>query len=109
VRIARAALLLDQCGRAADLEGAAHLVEAVAVIAHQLASLRDIAELLGQLQQGQFSLGTLRERSHLGTPDSSWCGNHGSIPETRVAAPGINSIRCQAGISQLSENNKSSS
>jgi len=109
MRITRPAFLLDQCSDAADLKGPPDLVEGVAVVAHQLAGLRYVAEFLGQLQQGEFSLGTLRERSYLGTPDSSRCGSHESTPETRVAAPGIYSVGCRAGISQLSENNKNSS
>src|SRR5690606_23662123 len=68
VRVARAALLLDQSGDAVDLEGMAHLVEGVAVVAHDLAGFGDIAELLGKLQQRHLPLGTLRERSHSGTP-----------------------------------------
>src|SRR6185312_488908 len=39
VRVTRAALLLDERGDTADLKGALHLVERVAVVAHQLASL----------------------------------------------------------------------
>lgn len=50
VRMPRPALLLDEGGHAADLEGPAHLVEGVAVVAHDPAGLRDVAELLGQLQ-----------------------------------------------------------
>lgn len=67
MRIARAAFFFDQRGDATDLEGTAHLVERIAVIAHQLAGLGDVAELLGQLQLGQFSLGTLGKRSRLGS------------------------------------------
>jgi len=70
VRMPRSALLLDEGGHAADLEGPAHLVEGVAVVAHDLAGLRHVAELLGRLQQGQLPLGTLRQRGHLGSPDS---------------------------------------
>jgi len=39
VWVSGAALLLDERGDAADLEGALYLVERVAVVAHQLASL----------------------------------------------------------------------
>jgi hypothetical protein len=51
VRVARSALLLDERGHAADLEGALHLVERVAVVAHQLAGFRHVAELFCELQQ----------------------------------------------------------
>jgi hypothetical protein len=64
VRVARAALLLDECGHAANLEGALHLVERVAVVAHQLAGFRNIAELLSELQQGQFPSGTVAGGGH---------------------------------------------
>jgi len=60
------AFLFDQGSDAADLEGTTNLVEGVAVITHYLAGLGHVAEFFGQLQQGQFPLGTLRERSHLG-------------------------------------------
>jgi hypothetical protein len=46
------------------IKGATNLVERVAVIAHELASFRDVAELFSELQQRQFSLGTLSKRSH---------------------------------------------
>ena len=64
VRVARAALLLDERGDAADLEGALHLVERIAVVAHQLAGLRDVAELLSELQQGQLPSGTVAGGGH---------------------------------------------
>jgi hypothetical protein len=51
VRVLRSAPFLHQRSHASDLEGAAHLVERVAVIAHELAGLGHVAELLGQLQQ----------------------------------------------------------
>jgi hypothetical protein len=60
VRAAGAAAVLHQGGHAAHLEGTAHLVEGVAVVAHHLAGAGDVAEFVGQLQQGQFALGTLR-------------------------------------------------
>jgi hypothetical protein len=44
-----------------------HLVKGVAVIAHDSAGFRDVAECLSRLQQGLFPLGTLRERSCLGS------------------------------------------
>lgn len=56
MRQLRSALLLDQARDAADLEGATNLVKGIAVIAHDLAGLRHVAELLGQLQQRQFLL-----------------------------------------------------
>lgn len=93
MRIARATTLFHKRGNAADLKGTLDFVEGVAVIAHEPAGLGDVAELLGELQQGQFSLGTLRERSHLGTPDSWWFGDYQSIPETRVAAPQTPALR----------------
>jgi hypothetical protein len=86
MRISRTAALLDEGGNAADLERTTDLVERIAMIAHDLAGSGDVPELFGQLQQGQLPLGTLRERSHLGTPDSWWFGDYQSIPETRVAA-----------------------
>jgi len=60
VRSAGAAALLDQGGGAADLEGAAHLIEGVAVVAHDLAGTGDVAQFVGQLQQGQLAFDTLR-------------------------------------------------
>jgi hypothetical protein len=53
MRIGRTTLLLDERSHATDLEGALHLVERVAVIAHQFAGLRDVAELFGELRQRQ--------------------------------------------------------
>jgi hypothetical protein len=58
------AALLDQGLDAADLEGAADLVEGVAVVAHQPAGLGDIAELLGKLEQRELPSGTLRQGGH---------------------------------------------
>jgi hypothetical protein len=92
MRIARSALLLNQGCDAADLEGA-DFVEGGTVLAHEFAGLGDVTELLGQLQQGQCSLGTLRERSHLGS--SNRCGGPQSILETLVAAPTLGKIRDQ--------------
>ena len=58
-----------QSGDAPDLEGPAHLVKGVAVKPHQTAGLRDIVELLGQSEQRQLPLDTLRRRGgHLNPP-----------------------------------------
>ena len=51
---------------AADLERALDLVERVAVVAHDLAGLGDVAELVGELQQRQLPSGTLWQGGHLG-------------------------------------------
>lgn len=54
-----AAALFDQGGDAPRLEGPTDLVEGVAVVAHDLAGTGNIAEFVGQLQQGQLAFGTL--------------------------------------------------
>ena len=59
VGVPRASFLFDQGADAADLEGAADLVESVSVIAHDLAGRGHVAEFLGQLQQGELAFGTL--------------------------------------------------
>ena len=59
MRVPGAAALLDEGGHAADLERLLDLVEGVAVVAHDLAGLRDVAQFFGQLQQRQLTLGTL--------------------------------------------------
>jgi len=59
VRASRTSAFLDQGSDAADLEGPSDLIEGVAVIAHDAAGLRDVAELLGKLEQGELPLGTL--------------------------------------------------
>src|SRR5262249_1010813 len=64
VRTARTAPLLDQPGRAAHLERPLDLVERVAVVAHDLAGLGDVAELRGELEQGELPSGTLWQGSH---------------------------------------------
>lgn len=61
MRAPRTAALLNQCSDAADLEGPADLVEAVPVVAHEMAGLRDVAELLGELEQRELALGVLGE------------------------------------------------
>ena len=55
----RAALLLGQRRGAADVEGALHLVERVAVVAHDLAALGDVAQFFSELEQRELSSGTL--------------------------------------------------
>ncbi len=50
-------------GYVADREGAAHLIEGVAVVAHDLAGLGDVTEFLGQLQYRDLPLGVLGECS----------------------------------------------
>src|SRR6185312_667580 len=64
MRVPRPALLLDERGDAADLKRALHLVERVAVVAHDLAGLGHVAQLLSELQQGQFPSGTLAGGGH---------------------------------------------
>jgi hypothetical protein len=91
--IARTPALFDESCDATDLEGTFDFVEGVAVIAHELAGFGDVAELLGELQQGQFSLGTLGERSHLGTPDSWSFAITNLSRNTRVAAPQAPALR----------------
>ena len=66
VRVARTASLLDERGDAAGLEGSTHLVEGVAVVAHDFAGFGDVAEFLGEMKQRQLSSGTLSECGHLG-------------------------------------------
>jgi hypothetical protein len=58
-------LLLDEVRHATHLEGAPDLVERVAVVAHDLAGLGDIAGLLGELEQGELPSSTLRNGGHL--------------------------------------------
>jgi hypothetical protein len=65
-RVSRPALVFDEISHPTGLERAAHLVEGVAVIAHDLARLGDVAKLLGQLQQRQLAFGTLRQSSNSG-------------------------------------------
>jgi len=59
-----AATLLDEGAYAAGLEGAASLVEGVAVVAHDLAGTGDVVQFLGQLQQRQLALDTLGQSGH---------------------------------------------
>jgi hypothetical protein len=68
MRALRPPLLLHEGLDASDLEGAADLVEGVAVVAHHAAGLRPVAELLGELQQRELAAGTLGQRGHLGSP-----------------------------------------
>src|SRR5262249_44377879 len=60
----RPAPLLDEGLDAADLEGAADLIERVAMVAHETAGLGDVAELLGKLQQRELASGTLGQGGH---------------------------------------------
>jgi hypothetical protein len=53
------ASFVHESGDAADLERAPDLVEGVAVIAHELAGLGDIAEFIGESEQRQLALGTV--------------------------------------------------
>jgi CSLREA domain-containing protein len=60
----RPALLLDEGRDPADLDGAADLVERVAVVAHDAAGLGDVAQLLGELEQGELPSSTLGQGGH---------------------------------------------
>jgi hypothetical protein len=63
---ARPALLSDQGGSTAHLKGSSALVERAAAVAHDPAGPRDVLHLLGQGQQRQLPLDTLRPGGHLG-------------------------------------------
>ncbi len=65
VGVARPAPALHQGGYTASLEGPAHLVEGVAMLAHDLAGSGNVPELLGQLQQRELFSSTLRQCAHL--------------------------------------------
>jgi hypothetical protein len=54
----------DQGGHATALEGLAYFVEGAAVKAHDLGSLGDVAEFLGQLQQAELAFDTLCLSGH---------------------------------------------
>lgn len=60
VRAARPAPALHEPSHPAGLEGAAYLVEGIAVIAHDLAGAGNIAQFVSQLQQRQFPFDTVR-------------------------------------------------
>lgn len=51
VRVLPPAVLVDQGSGTADRKGPPHLEERVAVVAQDLAGLRDVSELLGELQR----------------------------------------------------------
>src|SRR5215470_866464 len=89
MRSSRSAALLDQGVDAADLEGTPDLVEAVAVVTHEAAGLRDVAELFGQAQQRELSPGTLGLGGHLCLLFGSWLIGISNLPRRdRVAALG---------------------
>jgi len=69
MRSPRATALLDESGHPADLEGAADLIERVAVIAHDAAGLRDALQLLGKMQQGELPSSTLSQGGHSQPPE----------------------------------------
>lgn len=83
--ISGAAALLDQGGDAANFEGFLELVEAVSLVAHDLARLGGVAKLRGQLKQRVLPLGTLLNGGHR-VFFSTRFGIHQSLPETAVAA-----------------------
>jgi hypothetical protein len=66
VRRTRPAAAFHQRGDDADLEGAADFVERVAMETHDAASLGDVAEFIGQLQQRELAFDTLRKSGHSG-------------------------------------------
>ena len=73
IRTPRTAFLLNESGDASDLKGAAHFVERVAVVAHDPAGLRYVAELLGELKQRQFAFRTFCNSGHRMSP--YWIGS----------------------------------
>jgi hypothetical protein len=82
----RAALLFDQRAGAAHLKGALDLVERVAVVAHDLAGLREVSEFFGELQQRELSFGTLGHGGHF-DPPGRWLTEHfQSTPADRMTA-----------------------
>jgi hypothetical protein len=85
------ALVLDEGGDAADLEGASDFVEGVPMIAHDLAGFGHVAELLGEFEQGQFPSGTLGRGGHLGSSSVIGGWRFQFTSEDRVAAAIFNS------------------
>ena len=63
------------------------------MVAHDLAGLRYVAELFGQLQQGQLALGTLCGRGHRSSPCSWFVWSLTNLPETPV--PALNQADCR--------------
>src|SRR5262245_27747789 len=87
VRSARPATLLDQGGGSSHLEGALDLVERVAVVAHDLAGLRDVPQLGGELQQRQLPSGTLWQGGHRVSSSVVGCSATSNLPrKDRVPA-----------------------
>jgi hypothetical protein len=68
--MAGASALRDHRAHATHLEGAADLVERVAVVAHDLAGLAGVVQFLGKLQQGKLAFGTLGDSGHRWSPGS---------------------------------------
>jgi len=62
-----AATVINEGSDTADLKSAANLVEGVAMIAHDVAGSRHVAELLGEFEQRELSSGTLGRGGHLGS------------------------------------------
>jgi len=62
-------------------------IESVAVEAHDAASLSNVAELVGELQQRELAFDTLTQNSHSGFSSGKLNGSHPqSTQKTRVAA-----------------------
>ncbi|MFO1307072.1 MAG: hypothetical protein U1F64_01310 [Burkholderiales bacterium] len=86
MRIAGTALLFDQRSDAPGLKGTAHFIKAVAMEAHDLGGLGDVAEFLGELQQRQFAFDTLSQSGHWPSPEQLTVWRSSIYPEDPVAA-----------------------
>lgn len=82
--------VLDKRGDTADLERTSDFVEGVSMVAHDVAGFGHVAELLGELEQGQFPSGTLGGGGHLGSSSVIGGWRFQFTSEDRVAAAFFN-------------------
>jgi len=90
MRIFGPTLVLDERGDASDLEGTSDFVEGVSMVAHDVTGFGHVAELLGELEQGQFPSGTLGRGGHLGSSSVIGGWRFQFTSEDRVAAAFFN-------------------
>jgi hypothetical protein len=86
MRVFGSTFVLDERGDTADLKGASDFVEGVSMVTHDLAGFGHVAELLGELEQGQFPSGTLGHGGHLGSSSVIGGWRFQFTSEDRVAA-----------------------
>jgi hypothetical protein len=86
MRVFGSTLVLDERGDTADLEGASDFVEGVSMVAHDATGFGHVADLLGELEQGQFPSGTLGRGGHLGSSSVIGGWRFQFTSEDRVAA-----------------------